>query len=108
KTVAGSSVAIPVTTEGVTTISFAAKDDAGNVEAQKTHVVRLDKTAPTVTCSATPKTLYPADHRLVPITVAVKVTDGRSGSAGFTLTSVTSNEADDAPGSGDGATTGDI
>jgi hypothetical protein len=70
--------------------------------------VRIDRTAPTVTCSASPKTLWPADHKLVPITATVKVTDSRSGSAGFTLQSVTSNEPDDAPGSADGATTGDI
>jgi len=108
KTVAGSSVSVPVTAEGATTVVFAAKDNAGNAEAEKTFVVRIDKTAPTVTCTATPRTLWPADHRLVPITATVKVTDSRSGQAGFTLTSVTSNEPDDAPGTGDGATTGDI
>jgi len=108
KTVAGASATIPVTAEGATTIAYRATDNAGNVEAEKTLVVRIDKTAPTVTCSASPKTLYPADHKLVPITVTVKVTDARSGPAGFTLSSVTSNEPDDAPGSADGATTGDI
>ena len=108
KTVAGASVSVPVTTEGATTVAYQAKDNAGNAEAEKTFVVRIDKTAPTVSCAAKPGTLWPADHRLVPITVTVKVTDARSGSAGFTLTSVTSNEPDDAPGPGDGATTGDI
>jgi hypothetical protein len=108
KTVSGASASIPVTAEGSTTITYHAVDNAGNVEADKTLVVRIDKTAPTVTCSSSPKTLYPADHKLVPITATVKVTDGRSGPAGFTLTSVTSNEPDDAPGTADGATTGDI
>ena len=108
KTVSGASASIPVTAEGATTIAYAAKDNAGNVEAAKTLVVRIDKTAPTVTCSANPKTLWPADHRLVPITATVKVTDSRSGPAGFTLTAVTSNEPDNAPGSADGTTTGDI
>jgi alpha-tubulin suppressor-like RCC1 family protein len=108
KTVAGASASVAISTEGVTTVAYKAKDNAGNVEAEHTLAVRIDKTVPTVTCSATPRTLWPADHRLVPITVTVKVTDSRSGSAGFTLTSVTSNEADDAPGTGDGTTTGDI
>jgi hypothetical protein len=108
KTVTGAAATVAITTEGTTTVAYKAKDNAGNVEAEHTLVVKLDKTAPTVTCSATPSTLWPADHRLVPITVTVKVTDARSASAGFTLTSVVSNEADDAPGSGDGATTGDV
>ena len=108
KTVAGASASIAVTAEGATTVAYSAKDNAGNVEAEKTLVVRIDKTAPTVTCPANPRTLWPADHKLVPITVTVKVTDGRSGSAGFSLTAVTSNEPDDAPGNADGATTGDI
>jgi hypothetical protein len=108
KTVSGASASVPVTAEGTTTITYSAKDNAGNVEAEKTLVVRIDKTAPTITCSASPRTLWPADHKLVPVTATVKVTDGRSGPAGFTLTAVTSNEPDDAPGSADGATAGDI
>jgi alpha-tubulin suppressor-like RCC1 family protein len=108
KTVAGASAAVAITAEGATTVTYSAKDNAGNVEAQKTLVVRIDKTAPTVTCSAKPSTLWPVDHRLVPITVTVKVQDSRSGQAGFTLTGATSNEPDDAPGNGDGATVGDI
>jgi hypothetical protein len=108
KTVAGASATVPITAEGATTIAYSAKDNAGNVEVEKTLVVRIDKTAPTVSCTVKPGTLWPADHKLVPVTATVKVTDGRSGPAGFTLSSVTSNEPDDAPGNGDGATTGDI
>ena len=95
KTVAGASAAIPVTAEGATTIAYRAKDNAGNVEAEKTVVVQLDKTAPTVSCTASPGTLWPADDKLVPITVKVKVQDSRSGAAGFSLVSVTSNEPAD-------------
>ncbi|HET8756815.1 MAG TPA: Calx-beta domain-containing protein, partial [Solirubrobacteraceae bacterium] len=108
KTVAGASATVAIAAEGTTTITYHATDHAGNVEAEHTLVVKLDKTAPAVTCAANPRTLWPPDHRLVPITVTVKVTDGRSGSAAFTLASVTSNEPDDALGNGDGATTGDI
>jgi len=46
-TVPGDSADIPVTAEGETTIAYFATDNAGNVEATKTLVVRLDETAPT-------------------------------------------------------------
>src|SRR5262249_58661336 len=52
--------------------------------------------------------VWPAAHGRVPITVTVKATDSRSGAGAVTLASVTSNEPDDAPGKGDGTTTGDI
>jgi hypothetical protein len=45
----GSSVSIPVTTEGLTTITFFAKDKAGNSEAQQSLTVKLDKTPPSFT-----------------------------------------------------------
>jgi hypothetical protein len=41
--------------------------------------VSVDKTAPTVSCSASPGKLWPADDKLVPITVKVKIQDSRSG-----------------------------
>ena len=107
-TVAGASASIPVTAEGATTIAYLARDNAGNAETEHTLVVKVDKTAPAVTCAATPNRIWSPDHRLVTVTVTVKVTDGRSGSSGFTLSSVKSSEPDDAPGLGDGATTGDI
>jgi hypothetical protein len=52
-TVAGSSVTgISITAEGTTTLSFFAKDNAGNTEATKTLVLKIDKTAPTVSCGS--------------------------------------------------------
>jgi Bacterial Ig-like domain (group 1)/Thrombospondin type 3 repeat len=60
-----------------------------------------DSTPPTVTCSASPSTLRPPNHKLVAITVAVSVSDAESGPAGFTLVSVTSSQADSGLGSED-------
>jgi Pectinesterase/MBG domain/Immunoglobulin domain len=37
---------VPVSTEGVTTIAYFAKDDAGNAENEQTLTIKLDKTAP--------------------------------------------------------------
>ncbi len=107
-TVPGASASIPVSADGATTIAYAAEDHAGNVEAERTLVVRIDRTQPVVSCTATPSRLWPPNHRLVPVTVEVQVQDGGAGAGGFTLVSVTSSEPDDAPGGGDGRTTGDI
>jgi alpha-tubulin suppressor-like RCC1 family protein len=45
----GDTASIPITTEGETTITYSAKDNAGNVEApENTLTVKLDKSAPMV------------------------------------------------------------
>jgi hypothetical protein len=100
-TVAGSAASISITAEGTTTVTFFAKDQAGNIEQPQTLVVRLDKSAPTITCRVAPTVIWPPNHNLVPVTAVVTVSDGGSGPAGFTLTSVTSNEPDNGLGDGD-------
>lgn len=64
-----------------------------------------DSTPPVVSCSASPKELWPVNHKMVDITVNVTATDA-SGVAGYTLVSVTSNEPIDLLG--DGKTLKDI
>jgi hypothetical protein len=82
-------------------------DAAGNTSSPSNVVtVKIDKTPPDITCTASPSILKLANHKLVDVTVAVQVTDALSGPAGFTLKAVTSNEADN--GLGDGDTVGDI
>src|SRR5207245_1849435 len=46
--VAASTTSILITAEGTTAITFHAQDNAGNVEADKTVTIRLDKTAPVI------------------------------------------------------------
>ncbi len=46
---AGAGAVVPVSTEGITTITYFARDVAGNEESQKTLEVKLDKTAPIIT-----------------------------------------------------------
>jgi hypothetical protein len=54
----GSTISIPVTSEGINTIDFFARDNAGNVEASQSFTVKLDKTAPVFTdVSRTPANL---------------------------------------------------
>jgi hypothetical protein len=97
----GNTVSIPISVEGITTLTFYALDNAGNQEAPKTLVVRIDKTPPTLSASVTPSLLWPPNHKLVGVTASVLATDSLSGLAGFTLVSVTSNEPDNGLGDGD-------
>jgi N-acetylneuraminic acid mutarotase len=43
-----SSTSFPITTEGTTTVTYHATDNAGNVEADQTFIIKLDKTPPSV------------------------------------------------------------
>ena len=90
-TVPGSTTSVPISAEGVSTLTYFATDNAGNQEAPKSLVVRIDRTPPRMVCTASPSVLRPSDH-LVPVTLSVSVDDALSGSAGFVLTSVTSND----------------
>lgn len=96
--VPGSSTFFTISNEGITTISFFGTDNAGNVESARTLTIQLDKTPPTVACSASPNVLWPPNNKLVPIDVSVNVSDALSGPGGFTLVSVTSNEPDSGQG----------
>jgi 6-phosphogluconolactonase (cycloisomerase 2 family) len=97
-TVHAATASLTIITEGVTSVTFFGTDNAGNVEAPHTLIVRLDKTPPTVACSASPNVLWPPNNKLVPINVSVNVSDALSGPGGFTLVSVTSNEPDSGQG----------
>jgi hypothetical protein len=52
-----------------------------------------DTVPPTITCSASPSMLWPPNHRLRAVTVAISASDD-SGSVAVTLVSVTSSQAD--------------
>ena len=95
-TITGSNASASVSTEGITTVTYFATDNAGNQEAAKTLVVRVDKTPPTLTCGVSPGQLWPPNHKMVPVTASVTQTDALSGPAGFALASITSNEGDPA------------
>ena len=59
----------------------------------KTYVVPTETTPPEISCRASPVTLWPPNHKLVPVSIAVSASDD-SGSLSVTLLSVTSNQAD--------------
>jgi RHS repeat-associated protein len=88
-----------ITTEGANqSRTGVATDLAGNTATATVSGINIDKTPPTVTCSATPNALWPPNHKLVNVTTNVTVTDSLSGPAGFELLSVTSNEPDSGNG----------
>jgi hypothetical protein len=52
--VPGASVSFSITSEGDSTVTYFAKDYAGNTEAARSLVIKIDKTPPTITGSRTP------------------------------------------------------
>jgi len=87
---------VRITKEGVSTVTFQATDNEGNVEAPQTYEVKLDKTAPSVRCSVNPKRLKVKDTGLVPVATTVRNRDRLSGPNGFVLRSATDNQGSSA------------
>lgn len=81
-------------------------DQAGNTSEPVAAEVKVDKTPPSLKISVDKDTLWPPDHKIVPIHVTVEASDAMSGLQSVVLTSITSNEPSD--GSGDGHTSNDI
>jgi len=92
---------------GTHNVTLDAIDMAGEHDTASTEIVVADTTPPVLSLSLTPALLWPPNHRLVEVTAQIVVAEACSG-ATFDLATVTSNEPDDAPGGGDGHTTGDI
>jgi hypothetical protein len=78
--------------DGTHEVTYRSTDAAGNVEADKTVVPRIDRTGPSVACSAIPGVLWPPDGRFVPVAVGLDLDDATSGTGSFRLESVTSSE----------------
>lgn len=95
-----------ITLTCTTTTSAVAAVNVDNIVIDMQPVAPPDTTPPTVTCSVTPNSIWPPNHKMVNVNASVSVTDAGSGPAGFTLVSVTSNEPDN--GLGDGDTANDI
>jgi hypothetical protein len=78
--VQGASTSITINTEGITTITFFATDNASNVESPKTLIIRLDKTPPTITAEASP-TPNGSSWNNTNVTVRFPASDALSGLA---------------------------
>lgn len=87
-----------------TTFTCTATSAGGTASTSVT--IKRDATAPEMSCSVTPNTLWPPNHKMVDVNASVSVSDATSGAAGFTLAAALSNEPDN--GLGDGDTPNDI
>jgi hypothetical protein len=77
---AGNPAVFTVSAEGITTVSYAATDKAGNTEPTKTLMVKIDRTAPTTTAVATPAP-GPSGWNLPLVTVTLTAADNAGGSS---------------------------
>ena len=94
---------------GSTTVVFTARDEEGHTSTCTTQVTVRDTQPPTLSVLAEPSVLWPPNHELVPVEARfIAQDDCDSSSVRVELIAVTSNETDDASGTQDGATTGDI
>lgn len=79
----------------------------GDVGTETVQVSVQDSVAPALSLDVAPTVLWPPNHRLVEVGASASATDLCSTTV-VRIVSVTSSEPDDAPGVGDGTTTGDI
>jgi hypothetical protein len=79
-TVAGASVTgLVFSAEGTTTLTFSAKDNVGNTESTKTFVIKIDKTAPSITDLGPTTTPNGAGWYNTDVTNRFKAADALSG-----------------------------
>jgi hypothetical protein len=93
---------------GTTPVEFTALDASGNVARCDTAVTVRDTMPPSMVLHTDPETLWPPNHEMMPVRMTWEASDLCSPSVAVQLVGVESSEPDDAPGMGDGATTGDI
>ena len=77
-TVPGSSTSTVISAEGLTTVTFFARDNAGNVEAAHTLIVKVDKTPPAISIASPLATNYFLNEL---VAASYSCTDGFSGVA---------------------------
>ena len=76
--VAGATANVPVTTDGTTTITYTATDNAGNTSAPQSVVVKLDTVAPSITVTSPTAGSYLLNQN---VAAAYGCTDATSGVA---------------------------
>jgi hypothetical protein len=86
---------------GKTTVTFTATDGSGNTAKTTTTVMVIDTTPPTIkSVTATPNVLWPPNHKMVPVSATVDVSDICDLTPTCKIVSVTSNEPVEDKGDG--------
>jgi hypothetical protein len=86
-------------------------DGQGTISTQAGYIVEYeppDTTPPEISVTVSPDVLWPPNHKMVKITATVSVDDNCDPDPSVILTSVVSNQPDNAKGNGDGNTINDI
>ncbi len=94
--------------QGTTTVTLVAHDGMADSAPDTVDITVQDTTAPEISVSVTPRVPWSPNHKMVAITARVTVTDICDPGVDVVLTSITSNEPDDAVDNGDGNTVDDI
>jgi hypothetical protein len=83
---------VTLTADGTHTVRYWSLDRAGNIEAAQTRTINIDATAPVLTATATPSTLWPPNGKMVTVLVSGTIMDLGSDVdwAGATFTTVDS------------------
>jgi PKD domain len=87
---------------GIHTITLIVNNGIADSEPDTVSITVVDTTPPKIALTVSPHTLWPHNHKMVPITVDLSVTDNCDSEPVCQITSVSSNEPDN--GSGDGNT----
>lgn len=82
--------------------------DGINELSDEAFITVIDATPPKMKISVTPDILFPPNHKLVEIEVAIDVKDNADPNPSVVLTSIACNESDNIINGGDGNTTDDI
>jgi hypothetical protein len=102
----GETLAVTVSL-GMHVVTLRVTDRAGATATDDLVITVADTTQPSLTLDVSPALLWPPNHRMVDVT-AVAVSGDLCGGVSVVLESISSSEPDDAPGTGDGSTQGDI
>jgi hypothetical protein len=82
---------------GITQVTLTATDARGFARMCKANVTVVDSTGPAIaSASASPSTLWPANHKMVPVSIDAAVSDNCSAKSSCRVVGITANEAIDA------------